>query len=674
MSIFDDIKKSMMGEMEGQELTSPEEQQPEDKKIIGYIKGKLDTSRSNSSRLVYEGIWMTNIAYILGYSGYIYDPMSRVYKNTDRPRRGVAGRVRVNKILPTVQNRAARLVKQPPKYDVRPESSEPEDKDAARLGLDIIRDVWDRQEINQKRINLAMVIQQAGYGFIHVAWDDQLGRPMVDPETNELDYEGDIRIDVVSPFEVYVDPVAKNMEETNWVIRCKVRKLDYFRTRFPERGHLVKEESAWLQSVQYDLRTNNITGVGFSGDSAQSMMKDSAIEIVYYERRSRKHPNGRMITIAHDVLLEDKELPTGDIPLVKFDDIVVGNRFMAESVVTHLRPIQDRYDRLMAKRDQYIQKVLAGKYIAARGHGLISEAIDDQTGEVVEYDPVPNAAPPQAMSVPQLPQYAYAEEDRLNEQFDQVSGINEISRGVLPSAGIPAIGMQFLQEQDETRLGVETTQHEMAWAKVGSLILKYAAKFYVMPRMMKLAGPTGDWVVKQYTGQDLRDNFDVIVVPGSTSPQSKVLRRQDILTAYREGLLGDPKDPKVRQQVLSQLEYGDIEELWQDQAVNDAQIAKQIKEIENGIVPERNENDDHIAHYTQKNRYRKTEKFERLSPRSQAIMLDDIQYHLDELIRLANPNAVIDEELAKEMQASSEMMPEGELMPEEPMPIEGGMQ
>jgi hypothetical protein len=210
--------------------------------------------------------------------------------------------------------------------------------------------------------------------------------------------------------------------------------------------------------------------------------------------------------------------------------------------------------------------------------------------------------------------------------------------------------MQFLQEQDETRLGVETTQHEIAWSQVGSLILKYAAKYYQSPRMLKLAGPNGDWVVKSYTGDDLRDSFDVFVVPGSTSPQSKTLRNQDILTAYREGLLGDVQDPKVRQQVLGWLEYGDKDEVWQDQAIDDAQIAKQIKEIEQEIEPIRNENDNHVMHFVQKNRYRKTDKFELLSDYSKALMEADIKYHVDELIRLANPNVPKDLEVAQEMQ------------------------
>lgn len=676
MGLFESAVKFARGDSD-EPVKDASQQSEDEKRLVEYIRLKLDEVRGTSSRVINEQTWMNNIAYLLGYSGYTWNVNTRTYQNTDRPRRGFTGRVRVNKILPQIQNRAARLTKEPVKYDIRPESASTEDKDAARLGLDILNDIWDRQNLNLKRIHLSMVFQQSGYGFIHTCWDDTLGKPLIDPITGELEYEGDIRCEVVSPFEVFVDPLAKSMEEAQWVIRAKVRKIDYFRLKYPDKGELVKPEDCWLQSIQYDMRQNTLSGVGFVSDSTSSMMKDSAIEIVYYEKRSKKHPEGRMITHASGVLLEDKELPIGEIAFSKFDDVVIGNRFMGESVITHLRPIQDRYDRLIYKRDQYVAKVLAGKYIAARGHGLSPEALDDQTGEVLEFDPVPGSAPPQQMQIPTIPQYAYTEEDRMDMQLDYISGINQVSRGVLPSASIPAEGMQLLQEADQTRMGIETRQHELAWAEVGRHILKYVSKYYESPRILKLAGGDLQYTVKSFVGADLQNNFDVYVVAGSTSPQSKVLKRQDIMNVYNSGLL--PQDPQSKIKVLDSLEFGDTNELWQDYAINRAQVNKQIKQIEEGTVPVRNDNDDHVIHYMEKNQFRKTDKYEALQPRNKQILLDDLQYHLDEMIRLVNPAVPQDLAMADEMQkATSEVFdahqaqsggvpPQGPPQPQQPI-------
>ena len=58
------------------------------------------------------------------------------------------------------------------------------------------------------------------------------------------------------------------------------------------------------------------------------------------------------------------------------------------------------------------------------------------------------------------------------------------------------------------------------------------------------------YLVKDFTGDDLKDNFDVIVVRGSTIPNSKILHRQEILNAYSQGILGDLKDPRLREKEI----------------------------------------------------------------------------------------------------------------------------
>ena len=58
----------------------------------------------------------------------------------------------------------------------------------------------------------------------------------------------------------------------------------------------------------------------------QKQMKNSAIELIKYEARSSKFPDGRMVIAANVILLEDRPLPIGEIPFAKFDDILIGDR------------------------------------------------------------------------------------------------------------------------------------------------------------------------------------------------------------------------------------------------------------------------------------------------------------------------------------------------------------
>lgn len=654
MSIFDKVRSQLLGNDKEQNLTQASDQSYEDKQTCDYVRKKVEEARMNGSRVANESLWITNVAYLCGFDQVSWDPVGRNFIPNGAGRTFLSrNRIRVNKILPTVQNRLARLCKNPPKYDVRPNSNDPEDKDAARLAMQILEMLWDKERINKKRLELYMYMQQAGHSWMKVVWDTEMGRDIADPMTGEEIREGDIRVDVCSAFEIYVDPLAKNQEELSWLVQAKVRKLDYFKQQYPERGELVKEESAWLLSVQYENRINQMNPYTGSSSGSQVQMKDAAIELAYYERPCAKYKNGRMIITASGVLLDQKELPVGKIPFVKFDDVLVGGKFYPESIITHLRPIQDQYNRVISKRADWTNKLLAGKYLAAKGHGLSAEAINDLSGEVIEHNPVPGAPPPQAIQVPSIPQYAYQEEDKLLEQMYDIAGINEISRGQLPSASIPAAGMQFLLEQDSTRIGVVTESNEHSWSMFGQLLLMYAQEFYKTDRLIKKSAGM-EYIVKEFKGSDIKGNTDVTVIRGSTIPGSKVLKRQEILNLYTQGLLGDPNDPKVKEKILSMLEYGDVAEAWADIAIDITQIKQQIEMIENGEVPPVDELDNHPLHIQEKNRYRKSDKFTKLPPENQKIMRDNIEAHIQAMVSLANPGLDKQKELADHMVQGAE--------------------
>lgn len=620
------------------EIRSAEDQPLDDLKLIDHVKKKVEECRSSGSRITHEGIWMTNIAYILGFDSVYYDTSTRQFKVVGQGKQYLRrNRIHVNKILPTVQNRLARLCKNPPRYDVRPKSPDVEDKDASELSLQILNMIYEKERINRKRIDLLMWAQQCGHSYLKVSYDDQMGNQMRDPETGEVSYEGDIRIDVVSPFEIFPDPLAKTLDEAAWIVQARVRKLDYFKTHYPGKGDLVKEENAWLLSAQYEARINQLNNTGPSTSGVQSALKNAAIELCYYERRSRKHPNGRMVICANGILLKDDELPVGEIPFVKFDDVIVAGKYYSESIITHLRPIQDQYNRLITKRSEWTNKLLAGKYIAAKGHQLMQETLTDST-EVVEYSPVPNAAPPQAMNIPNIPAYAYTEEERLQGMLYDVSGINEVSRGQLPSASIPAIGMQILVEQDDTRIGITVEQHEEAWAGLGRLILLYGEEFYETKRLLKISGKQGEYTIKAFQGADIRGNNDVIVIRGSTLPGSKTIKRQEILNLYGSGLLGKQQDPAVISSVLQSLEYGDIATFWDDVHLDQQNIDEAIKLLEGGIYPPIHELDNHLAYIKELNKYRKTDKFKRLPENIRKSIDRFMEEHIQMQMKIVNPS------------------------------------
>lgn len=664
MSIFD-----RMAEILGGDNSKTQAEVADDERdIVAHIKSKVEEARMLPARIAFESQVVTNTAYVLGFDSLYFDSRSRQFRSTDSfssgPKRN---KIHINLILPTVQNRLARLCKNSPRYDVLPDSMSQDIKDAARLSLKALNNKWNDERMNEKRIELGMWQQQAGFGYLKTSWDTRKGRAIPDVLQNgesTVEYEGDIRVDVVSPLEVFVDPHAKDLSEAQWVIHAKVRKLAYFRDQYPEKGGQVKEEGAWLLSIQNAQRIQQMNQKG-SAQQGSEAMKNSAIELAYYERPSKKYPGGRMIITANGVLLEYKDLPIDEIPFVKFDDVKIAGKYYSESIVTHLRPIQDQMNRNMRRKGEFLNKGLNLKILAAKGHGISEESLNDST-EVVQYNPVPNGQAPQPMTPPQMPSYVYTDTESLRSYFSEISGISEVSKGQIPSASIPGIGMQILQEADETRVGITVESNENSYADLGRMILKFMNNYYTTERYIKESGANSEYSVQTYTKDDLKNQTDVVVIKGSTLPNSKTLKRQELLNVYSQGLLGDPADPSVRRRLLQQLEFGDVAGVWEDQMIDDSQIKRTIEQIEQGLIPEFSEDDNHQAHYDAKNKIRKSEKFLNYPPMVQEIFLQDLAKHKSFLPQFQPPPLPMQPAMGEAPQMPTEEPP----MPVEPTPEE----
>lgn len=688
MDFLNKAKDRLFSSLDGKkpELELASDQTQEELKLVGFVKNFFEEARNAGSRVANEGVWMTNAAYLVGFDSVYYDVTTRQFRTLNRPGGiNVRQKLQVNKILPTCQRRQARICQTPPKWEVRPDDATQQAKDQARLEKDLLSYYIDKERVLQKRQELMMGLQTCGHYYMSIRWNpgkgELLSAPKEDAESllkipkdgdssldgstgmeeteppegsdekamldgsvpkteqeHDYEFEGDIEIELDSAFNVFPDPLATSLETAQRYGCAKVRKLDYFRLQYPERGDLVREEDAWLLSVQNEMRINSMVGQGPSQTGVAQAMKNSAIELTYYERRSKNYPRGRMIVVASGVLLLDTELPCGEFPHVKWDDIPTTQKYYPEAIITHLRPIQDQFNNLVRKRAQWTNLMLTGKWIAPKGSQLQQEAMTNQSGEIVYYTPVPGGQEPHQMQVPVIPQYAYTEEDRLNSMFYDIAGEGEISRGILPSASVPAIGMQLLLEQDQTRISTVTEQHEYAFARMGKLMLMYLEKFVTNDRLLKLADPNSQYQIKEWSGEDLTSSHDVIVVRGSTAPQSLATKRNDILNLFAQGLYGNPGDPQTKARVLRDIEFGDVSSIWADQSADFAQIAKSIQEIEAGIIPDINEFDNHALHLQEKNRYRKSDKYESLETGKQAILKNDMEEHLQWLMKITAPN------------------------------------
>ena len=178
-----------------------------------------------------------------------------------------------------------------------------------------------------------------------------------------------------------------------------------------------------------------------------------------------------------------------------------------------------------------------------------------------------------------------------------------------------------------------TELHELSWAKVFRHMLMFVEQGYQIPRKLKLAGKDNQFIVTELEGRMLRGNNDVRVRRGSSLPNSKTLKRQDIVNTMSLGLLGDPKsNPQVAMNILDELEFGQSENMWQDLKIDSAQIKRGMDAMERGEQIEVNQKDNNVFWCQELNRFRKSEKFGQLPEEIQRLFEANLEDRLNQLM------------------------------------------
>jgi hypothetical protein len=85
------------------------------------------------------------------------------------------------------------------------------------------------------------------------------------------------------------------------------------------------------------------------------------------------------------------------------------------------------------------------------------------------------------------------------------------------------------------------------------------------------------------------------------------------------------------------LEYGDSYLAWEEQGIDMVQIENDLELIEQEIIPQLNEYDNHELHIKRKNLYRKSDKVKKLSDTAMKILVFDIERRVQLLTMSKNP-------------------------------------
>lgn len=649
MSFFSNIFGGKKEELPRTQETEKEMTQDE---LVTFVENEF--KRRQNERRPFELQWRMNIAFLEGNQFVDINPIAldlqeipQLYEWQEREA--------FNQIAPAIELRIAKLNRMRPILKTRPGTNAQEDVRAAKVGTALLKNIYYDQGITNMLTEFMTWMESCGSVFSKNVWDPTKGplvgyatdQEIADAEQFTADIqalegmeeirEGDLDVLVVPPQEIFPDSsYRQNVPNCRSIIHARSYHIDDI---YDIWGIKVSPEPTTVLQLQRSMVGTGGLGYGLGGFQFNSTtLKDSALVKEYWEAPSRKHKNGRLLTVIRGQLVNSGELPypVGEdnkpaIPICKCDCIERAGVFWGKSVIERLIPVQRRYNAIRNRKAEYMNRVVIGGYWVQENSVDIDimEREVGGPGFIGEYKP--GSSPPLPIQPGQWPSAFDNDETACLNEINALSGVSDLSKLSKAPPGVKSgIALNVAAEQDDTRLSTTAGNIEIFLAENGKQWLRMYKHFATGIRTLREIGENNIIEIIDWTGADIKSD-DVIVEPVSMQLESPAQRRQFVFDLLSAGLFIDPDTGRItkemRSKIFEMIQLGNWESGDGDAQLHTSKAERENLKLVEGQFSPPDVYDDHVLHIHRHNNFRLTTDYEEL--RAQNPLLDMIfQQHV----------------------------------------------
>lgn len=545
-----------------------------------------------------ENQWKLNLAFYKGRQ-YVYinrslgELRSLPTEEGDKPRYRV--RMTANQIIVGAYSLLAKYTKTKPVITATPGTGSDNDQKAAQMAEFLLEFWWNDFSLDDKLEEALLWAIITGQGYWLISWDpyaakqlkftlDPEGRPIINEklkdafraelEANGVEpmekvvYLGDVRVEAVSPFNVYLDPNAKTFDDCRYFICTHAMT--------PEE---IKER--WKKDVQADAAPSEPDNILTFNQGTPQEHSVKNVNIGYW-LPGPGLPNGRYVVWIEspNLILEDTKwpFPSNKLPLVKFPGLRSPGAIYDGSHVEQAIPLQKELNRTLSQLIEYKNLTVRPRVWAPTGS--LRQRITSEAGAVYEYNPVAGMKP-EVEKLPAIPPYVFDHLQEITGRLKEVFSLTEVSEGTVPPNVEAGIAIDLLQELAADRLAPTIKLIEKSLGKAGQIMLTLAQEFYEEPRMLQVRGSGGATQVKKFQKADITGSVSVQVETGSGLPRTRAGKQAQIERWIQSGLIPPDKAWKY-------VDLGDVKGLAAAFAADEEQANRELEKLVQGapINPE----------------------------------------------------------------------------------------
>ena len=598
--------------------------------VIDDFKNRAEARKS------FDTIWQINMNFLMGnqycnigYGGQIEEADRQFFWQE---------REVYNHIAPIYDIRYAKLSRIKPDINVIPATSDERDKQSAKASKKIYKSLKNKLEIENKITQAIKWSEVCGTVFYKVSWNNNLGQTVaVDKDGNKIK-SGEVELSVVSPFEIYPDSqTCESLRDCQSLLHAKAYTTEQIKSMY---GVEVKGEK--INTFSLDNVSVGVGGLGFNGTATkliETTKDNSAIVIEKYVRPNSEYPNGRLIIVAGDRLVYDGELPylcgedkTRDFPFIRQTSIEEPGCFWGTSVIERLIPVQRAFNAVKNRKHEFINRLSLGVLSVEDGSVDLDNLEEEGLcpGKVLVYRQ--GATEPKYLQSESIPAGLSDEENNLLDEFNKISGVNDLLSTSTISSNISGNALELLIGQDETRLNASIESIKSACKEIAKKILRLYKQYAIFPRIAKIVGENGQIEMFYFSSSDISSD-DIELENQTDGSQTLTQRREMIFSLLEKGIFQDENGAltnRMKCKILEMLGLGiwenaqDLNELHLKRA--DGENIKMIKGDEVDV----SEIDDDKLHLNEHIAFMLGEDFEKAKAKNsklEKMFLEHIHKH-----------------------------------------------
>lgn len=401
------------------------------------------------------------------------------------------------------------------------------------------------KECPQCEQEAALSVQQQAQEMLQSAYQESLMQGEVfdqsqleEPEIPEIPklkevIEGDIRVDVVDPREVYIDPSATSLEEADWFCRRVPMSVPKLRSKFPDKAKYIDRESGIYAEQHASFAQSTI-----SIRSEMQSLDNHAYLYEFHERPTDKHKKGRVIWMSNNIILDEVENPYEELkrfPLYHFVWEPNRGEFWAESFIEQAWPLQRELNILLTQKREHRELTNRPKLFAPANAGIPVEEMDTTAGQILYYNPM--SRPPHYGEIPPMPGYVDREQERLEGAIRTQASVTEQEAG-LTHSDTSGRYAAIIEAQASQQVGPILSYNHDEWKELNRGILILAQSFYTADRRWTIVGSDRP-ITYQFDQMNLSPGWDIDIQEDDSMSKNPAVRLNQAMELNAQGTFVD---------------------------------------------------------------------------------------------------------------------------------------